>query len=45
MNGIPVAEVTELLEHHGMVVLGADEHVTEWHSFVYYAQAAPRQAS
>ncbi len=40
MNGIPRPEVEALLSGHGAALLGADEWVTEWHSFMYYVQAA-----
>lgn len=39
MNAIPRPEVEELLGRHGARILGADEWVTEWHSFMYYVQA------
>jgi SAM-dependent methyltransferase len=42
MNGIPTAEVEEILERRGAALLGMDEHITEWHSFVYYVQAGRR---
>jgi SAM-dependent methyltransferase len=41
MHGTPIAEVTSLLAGQGATLLGADEWVTEWHSFAYFVQAAP----
>jgi SAM-dependent methyltransferase len=38
MHGIPRQEVEDLLASLGARVLGADEWVTEWHSFAYYVQ-------
>jgi hypothetical protein len=39
MNAIPRSRVEALLRDHGATLLGADEWVTEWHSFMYYVQA------
>ncbi|PZS19167.1 MAG: hypothetical protein DLM54_07440 [Acidimicrobiales bacterium] len=40
MNAIPRPEVEALLNDHQAILLGTDEWVTEWHSFMYYVQAA-----
>ncbi len=40
MHGVPIATVREIVAAYGARILGADEWVTEWHSFSYYVQAA-----
>jgi hypothetical protein len=38
MHGIPRREIEALLAERGALLLGADEYITEWHSFTYYVQ-------
>lgn len=40
MHGVPYAEVEKILTECGCVLLGVEEHVTEWQSFTYYAQVS-----
>jgi SAM-dependent methyltransferase len=38
MHAIPRARIEALVREHGAQLLGAEEWITEWHSFNYYVQ-------